>query len=117
MSIDPFVVALQNAFGSHMPQILGAIAIFAPGWLIAVAGRAATMRVLSMLGLNRRISESTGVEVDTERPIALGVSWLLLLVTAIAVLNVLDLSSLSGPFAAMMGDIVGYRRSCWPGWC
>ncbi len=61
-----------------------------------------------MLGLNRRIGESTGVSVDTERPITLGVFWLLMLATAIAVLNVLDLSTLSGPFAEMFAGIVGY---------
>ena len=108
MSMEPFLTALQSAFGNHVPQILGALAIFIVGWLIAVIGRAATMRLLSMMKLNHRITDSTGVEVDTERPIALGVFWLLLLVTVIAVLNVLDLSSLSGPFATMMSDIVGY---------
>lgn len=108
MNLDPFLEALQGAFGSHLPQILGALAIFIVGWLIAVVGRAATMRVLSLMRLNQRITDSTGVSVDTERPIALGVFWLLLLVTVIAVLNVLDLASVSGPFAAMMGDIVGY---------
>ena len=108
MTLDTFIVALQNSFGNHLPQILGALAIFALGWLIAVVARAGTMRLLSLLGLNRRITESTGVEVDTERPIALGVFWLLILVTVIAVLNVLDLSTLSGPFASMMTDILGY---------
>lgn len=108
MSFDTFVAALQSSLGSHLPQILGALAIFALGWLIAVIARAATRRLLSLLGLNRRINESTGVEVDTEQPIALGVFWLLILITVIAVLNVLDLSSLSGPFSSMMGDIVGY---------
>jgi len=108
MSLDTFIAALQNSFGNHLPQILGALAIFALGWLIAVTARAATLRLLSLLGLNRRIAESTGVEVDTEMPIALGVFWLLLLFTVIAVLNVLDLSTLSSPFASMLSDIVGY---------
>ena len=108
MNLDPFLDALQGAFGNHVPQILGALAIFIVGWLVAVIGRAATMRVLSLMRLNQRIADSTGVSVNTERPIALGVFWLLLLVTVIAVLNVLDLASVSGPFAAMMGDIVGY---------
>jgi hypothetical protein len=108
MSVEPFLEALQASFGSHVPLILGALAVFILGWIIAVIGRAATMRLLSLMRLNQRITESTGVAVDTERPIALGVFWLLLLVTAIAVLNVLDLSSVSGPFASMMTDIVGY---------
>lgn len=108
MNFPSFTEALQGAFGSHVPQILGAVVIFIIGWLIAVLARAGTRRLLSLMRLNERITDSTGVKVDTERPVVLGVFWLLLLVTAIAVLNVLDLSTLSGPFATMMTDILGY---------
>ncbi len=108
MSLDPFVTTMQTAFGSHLPQILGAVAVFIIGWILAVVARAATRRLLGLMQLNKRIVDSTGTEVDVEHPVAVGVFWLLLLITLIAVLNVLDLASLSGPFAAMMGDIVGY---------
>ena len=108
MNFESFSEALQGAFGSHVPQILGAVLIFIIGWLIAVVARAGVRRLLSLMRLNERITESTGVKVDTERPIALGVFWLLLVVTVIAVLNVLDLSTLSGPFATMMTDILAY---------
>ena len=108
MNMDPFVAALQSAFGNHLPQILGAIAIFILGWIVAVIGRAATLRLLGLMRLDQRVQESTGSPVRVERSVALGVFWLLLLVTVIAVMNVLDLSTLSGPFAMMMGDIIGY---------
>ncbi len=32
--------SLQNALGTHIPQLLGALAIFMLGWLIAVLVRA-----------------------------------------------------------------------------
>ncbi|MFT3821859.1 MAG: mechanosensitive ion channel [Rubrivivax sp.] len=106
--MDPFIAAVQSAFGNHLMQILGAVAIFILGWLIAVAGRAAALRLLALMKLDQRIRESTGAPVQVERSVALGVFWLLMLVTVIAVMNVLDLATLSGPFALMMGDIMGY---------
>jgi hypothetical protein len=108
MNFDAFIQALQSNFGQHLPRILGALSIFALGWIIAVAARAGTLRLLSVMRLDARITESTGVTVQTERGIGVGIFWLVLLVTLIAVLNVLDLSSVSAPIAAMMGDIVGY---------
>lgn len=108
MNFDTFGSALQASLGSHIPQILGAIAIFALGWFIAVVARAATKRLLEMLGVNRRILESTGAQVDAQHPVAIGVFWLIILIALIAALNTLDLSSLSNPFSSMLTDIVGY---------
>ena len=108
MNLDTFASALQASLGSHIPQILGAVLIFALGWLVAVISRAATRRVLDMLAVNRRIRESTGATVDAEHPVAIGVFWLIILGAVIAALNALDLSSLSNPFSLMLTDIVGY---------
>ena len=69
------------------------------------------MRGLAMLKVNRRIEESTGARMDAESPVAVGVFWLVLLATLIAVLNVLDLPLLSNPFASLMTDVVGYLPS------
>lgn len=108
MDYDAFVTALQASLGSHIPQILGAVAIFAVGWLFAVIARAFVLRLLKPLAVNRRIQESTGVQVDAEHPVAIGVFWLLILVAAIAAMNTLDLASLSNPFSLMLSDILGY---------
>lgn len=108
MDFSAFATALQNALGSHIPQILGAVAILVLGWLIAVTARAAVKRMLSMLKVNTRIQESTGASLDAESPVAVGVFWLVLLATLIAVLNVLNLSLISNPFAKLMGDVMGY---------
>ena len=40
MDLTAFVTALQSSLGAHLPKILGAIAILALGWLLAVAARA-----------------------------------------------------------------------------
>jgi hypothetical protein len=108
MQTDSFTVALQSALGTHVPQILGAIALLAIGWVVAVIVRAAVRRVLAMLGVNKRISESTGAQVDAEHPLAVGAFWLVILGALIAALNTLDLPSLSNPFSEMLADILGY---------
>lgn len=58
-------------------QVLGAIAIFALGWLLAVAARAAVRKILAMLSLNERIEKTTGSALDAESPAALAVFWLI----------------------------------------
>ncbi|MCP5283276.1 MAG: mechanosensitive ion channel [Burkholderiaceae bacterium] len=108
MDFASFWSTLQGQLGHHLPRIVGALAVFALGWVIAVAARAAVLRLLALARLDTRIAESTGVTVQSERGLGVAVFWLVLLVTLIAVLNVLDLASVSAPIAAMMGDIVGY---------
>ena len=61
-----------------------------------------------MLRLNSRVSESAAAPVDLESPIASGVFWLILLVTLVAVLNALNLSYVSAPFADLLAGITGY---------
>ncbi len=108
MDYEAFSLALQDSLGRHLPQILGAVGIFALGWLLAVIARAASRRVLSALGVNRRIKESTGASVDAEHPVSIGAFWLVLLAAVIAALNTLDLAGLSNPFSAMLSDILAY---------
>lgn len=108
MDFQAFSGALQQALGAQIPQILGALAILVVGWLIAVIARAGVRRVLGMLRLNQRISESTNTKVNIEHPAATAVFWLVLLATLVAVLNSLDLALLSAPFANMVQDVVGF---------
>ena len=108
MNMSAFVTALQSSLGAHIPQVLGAVAILALGWLLAVAARAAIRQLLNVLKVNARIEESTGARLDAESPVAGGAFWLVLLATLIAMLNALDLPLLTNPFAALMSDVVGY---------
>jgi hypothetical protein len=108
MDMSAFFLALQSTLGSHLPQILGALAIFALGWLLAVAARAAVRRVLAMLAINTRIEKTTGSALDAESPAALAVFWVILLAVIVAALNALDLSGLSGPLAAILNDILAF---------
>ncbi|THF63578.1 hypothetical protein E6C76_13345 [Pseudothauera nasutitermitis] len=100
--------ALGAAFGTGLLNILGALAILAIGWFAAVALRALVRRLLGAAHLNERLGRSTGHTLDVQNALALGVFWLVLLVTLIAVLNTLNLQTVSEPFAALLERITTY---------
>ena len=108
MNLDTFYGSLQQSFGNHVPAVLGALAILGIGWLLAVIARAATRRLLGMARLDERVRGSAGVEVELENSLATAVFWMVLLATLVAVLNALDLTLLSEPFASLVHVVVGY---------
>ena len=61
-----------------------------------------------MLKVDPRIQESTGQRVGVESGIAVGVFWLILLITFLAVFNALHLDLISNPFAGLVTQIIGY---------
>ena len=108
MDFSALVTSLQNALGSQLPRILGAIGILIIGWLVAVLARAGVMRLLELLSVNLRIRESTGQSLDVEKWIAIGVFWLILLLTLLGMFNALDLALISNPFQQLANQIFAY---------
>ncbi|MDH3310773.1 MAG: mechanosensitive ion channel [Gammaproteobacteria bacterium] len=108
MDFSALGTSLSNSLGAHLPNILGALAILIVGWVIAVAARAALIRLLAMLKVNQRIQESTDQKMNVESGIAAGVFWVILLVTVLGVLNALDLELVSDPFQVLVTQIFGY---------
>ncbi|PCE28040.1 hypothetical protein BWP39_05915 [Paraburkholderia acidicola] len=108
MDITTFLAALENTIGSYLPKIAGALGILAVGWLVAVIVRAGVRRLLSALKVDRRIAESTQQATQVESIIAGGLFWLILLVTAVAIFNVLNLSAISNPFSLLVTRIINY---------
>ncbi|WP_300654310.1 mechanosensitive ion channel [Hydrogenophaga sp.] len=100
--------SLQNNLGTHIPQLLGALAIFILGWLIAVLVRAATRKTLGFSGVNHRFGKLTGTGVDIEGAVALALFWLVILLTLVAVFNSLNLAIVSGPFSAFTTQLFEY---------
>ena len=89
--------SLQNNLGNHIPQLLGALAIFVAGWFVAVLIRAAVRKSLGFAGVNQRFGKLTGNGVDIEGAVGLGAFWTVILLTLVAVFNSLDLTIVSGP--------------------
>jgi hypothetical protein len=100
--------SLQSTLGSHIPQLLGALAIFVLGWLIAVVVRAAVRKSLGFIGVNHRFGKLTGTGVDIEGAVALGLFWVVILLTLMAVFNSLNLAIVSGPFSALATELFAY---------
>ncbi len=108
MDFSALALSLQNTLGAHVPQILGALGILIIGWLLAVLARAGSLRLLGLLHVDRRIRDSTGQAVEVERPIAVGVFWLIMLLTLLGMFNALDLALMSNPFQVLANQIFGY---------
>ncbi len=108
MDFSALSTTLQSTFGAYLPGIIGALGILVVGWILAVAARAGLKHFLQMLGVNRRITESTGQAIDVESGIAIGVFGVILLITLIGVFSSLQLDSVSNPFAVMVTEIFGY---------
>ncbi len=108
MDFSAFFASLQSTLGRHIPGILGALAILIVGWFIAVIVRAAVRKGLALLDVNSRISETAHERMDVEKGIAVGVFWLVMLVTLIGVFNTLNLELVSDPFKEMLQQVLGY---------
>ncbi|MDP1674615.1 MAG: mechanosensitive ion channel [Burkholderiales bacterium] len=108
MDLTALVNSLSNTLGANLPNIIGALAILILGWIIAVVARAGSMRLLLLLKVNQRIHDSTGQKLNVERGIATGVFWVFLLLTALGVLNALDLELVSDPLQVLVVQIFGY---------
>ena len=108
MDSTTFLASLQDTLGTHLPGILGALGILIVGWIIAVAARAGVRKSLGLLKVNARITESTQQEVDVEKGFAVGVFWLVILVTLIGVFNSLHLEQVSNPFNALLTQVFAY---------
>ncbi|MCV0437751.1 MAG: mechanosensitive ion channel [Hydrogenophaga sp.] len=100
--------SLQNTLGTHIPQLLGALAIFILGWFIAVLVRAATRKSLGFIGVNHRFGKLTSTRVDIEGAVALALFWVVILLTLVAVFNSLNLAIVSGPFSAFTTQLFEY---------
>ncbi len=108
MNTNALWESLQSTLGTHIPQLLGALAIFILGWLIAVLVRAAVRKTLGFVGVNHRFGRLTGTGVDIEGAVALALFWLVILLTLVAVFNSLNLALVSGPFSAFTTQLFEY---------
>ncbi len=108
MDFSALITSLQSTLGTRLPHILGAVGILVLGWVIAVVVRAGVRRLLALLSVNQRIKESTGQALDVQSGIAIGVFWLIMLVTLLGMFNALNLELISNPFQVLVTQIFAY---------
>jgi len=97
---------LQSSFSGELPAIIGAVLLLLIGWIVALSVSALTGRVLASLKLNNQINSTTGSSTDVELVIKRIVFWFILLVAIVAGFNMLNLLSVSAPFANMLNEVM-----------
>lgn len=103
---------LINQFLSAIPQILTAAIVLAIGWFVARIVRGIVTNLLSATGVDRLGARaglsptSTGDGVSLSNLVGTVVFVLILLPTAIAALNELDIEAISAPAVQMLEDIL-----------
>ncbi|SPL68989.1 mechanosensitive ion channel [Acinetobacter stercoris] len=92
--------------------IIAAVLILIVGWIIALIVAAGIKKLLQKVNTNHNLSSATGRTVaDSHRPdyesiISKFVFWFILILAVIAALNVLNISSVSGPLSDMIGQFL-----------
>jgi hypothetical protein len=108
LQLDKLLGPLQENLSGVLPNILKVVVILVIGWLIAVIVRAAIRRILSAVGLNKRLSSSTSSSMDVELGVAKGAYWIIILMTLVAVFSNLDLPMVSEPLNALVTQVFEY---------
>ena len=95
----------SNGFIPYWDQlytIAGAIVILLVGWLIALLISGAVNKFLNTCGINEKLSHVTGHFLNIEKIIVKVIFWIILIIAVIGALNILNLTSISGPFSNMI---------------
>lgn len=96
---DGFDVAY---YWEQFHPILAAVAILIIGWIVALIIAAGIKKLLTKLNTNQRLSTATGHRSNIENILSRVIFWIVMIIAVIGALNVLNLTSVSGPFSNMV---------------
>ncbi|MFV5382977.1 mechanosensitive ion channel [Acinetobacter towneri] len=89
-------------YWEQFQPIFAAVAILLVGWVIALLVAGGIKKVLQKLGTDQKLSNATGHRSNIEVIVSRVVFWVILIIAVIGALNVLNLTSVSGPFSNMI---------------
>ena len=89
-------------YWEQFQPILAAVAILLIGWVVALLVAGGVKKVLQKLGTDQKLSNATGHRSNIEVIVSRVVFWVILVIAVIGALNVLNLTSVSGPFSNMI---------------
>lgn len=89
-------------YWEQFQPILAAVAILLIGWVVALLVAGGVKKVLQKLGTDHKLSNATGHRSNIELIVSRVVFWVILIIAVIGALNVLNLTSVSGPFSNMI---------------
>jgi hypothetical protein len=93
------------------PRLLGAVAILLVGWLIAAIAAAVTRGILNRTNIDNRIAAGVTGRQDVpqvEKILSTLVFWTIILLTAVAVLQTLDLEVASRPLNSFLDQLISF---------
>jgi hypothetical protein len=93
-------------YWEQFQPIIAAVAILLLGWIIALIIAAGVRKLLAKFNTNHKLNNATGHSSNIESIIARVVFWLILIIAIIGSLNVLNLTSVSGPFSHMVQQVL-----------
>ncbi|MDZ8110238.1 MAG: mechanosensitive ion channel [Nostoc sp. DedQUE12a] len=94
-----------------MPRVLGAVVILFVGWLIAAIAATITQKILNRTNIDNRIAAGITGRQDVpqvEKLISDLVFWSIILLTAVAVLQTLNLEIASRPLNSFLEQLIGF---------
>jgi hypothetical protein len=96
--------------GSYIPRILGAVAIFIIGWLLALILSAALQNVLQRISLNSRLARWISAEeekkpIELEKGIAKGLFYLIMLFVLVASFQALGITLITEPINNLLNQL------------
>jgi len=109
--------ALLGRISDFLPQVIGALALLAAGWLVARGVEVATARTLRTLGVDRAAArlqiasllERAEIGLTTSRLVARAVFWILLLTVFLSAVEVLGLTAVTSTidrFVAFVPNLI-----------
>ncbi len=108
MDLTSLTQSLQTALGGHLPNILGAVGMGLIGWIVAIIARSVARRGFTAVGLENRVNKAAGTHWPVTSTLATALYALILLMTAIAVLNALNLGGASGPLSTLATEVLAF---------
>ncbi|MBD2676810.1 MULTISPECIES: mechanosensitive ion channel [Nostoc] len=94
-----------------MPRVLGAVVILFVGWLIAAIAATVIQKILNRTNIDNRIAAGITGRQDVpqvEKLISDLVFWSIILLTAVAVLQTLNLEIASRPLNSFLEQLIGF---------
>lgn len=95
-------------FWNQFHSVLGAIAIFIIGYIIALILSGGVKKLLEKGQINQRYAKSTARGTNLEQILSRVVFWFILVIAIIAGLNVLNLDAVSAPLGLLIGKVLAF---------
>jgi len=111
--MDTLFQQFTQTTGSYIPRILGALAIFIIGWLVALILSSVLRNVLHRISLNSRLARWVSAEeaekpVELEKGISKGLFYLIMLFVLVASFQALGITLITEPINNLLNELFKY---------